>query len=387
MRVCVVAEYYPRPDDPVLGVWAHRQALAARAAGADVRVLALERPLPPLSTLAAAGRGRPGALARTLRADLTRPRTATLDGIEVHHVRFLSPPRPTSYATWHRYARRPLRRALERLDREWGIDVVHAHYALPAGAAVAGYPRPLVVSVHGGDLLGPLLQAPATRALVGRTLRQADRVLCNSAGILRLASLLAERRDHLRVVHLGADPVDNPPARHSQPTIATLAHVVPRKRHVDVLDALARLPDVRWVVIGDGPALPDLRERARPLGERVSFTGALAPRDALRALARAHVMAMPSVDEAFGVAYVEALANGVPAVGCRGEPGPEEIAAAGDGILLVPPRDATALAAAIERALGALPELSARARETARRHFSWEACGEATIATYRELSA
>jgi len=46
MRVCVVAEYYPRRRDPVLGVWAHRQALAARDAGAEVRVLALERPLP-----------------------------------------------------------------------------------------------------------------------------------------------------------------------------------------------------------------------------------------------------------------------------------------------------------------------------------------------------
>ena len=47
MRVTVVAEYYPRPDDPVLGVWAHRQALAARDAGADVRVLVLDRPMPP----------------------------------------------------------------------------------------------------------------------------------------------------------------------------------------------------------------------------------------------------------------------------------------------------------------------------------------------------
>ena len=48
---------------------------------------------------------------------------------------------------------------------------------------------------------------------------------------------------------------------------------------------------------------------------------------------------MPSTEEAFGVAYVEAMAGGVPAIGCRGEPGPEEIAAAGDGLVLVPPGD------------------------------------------------
>ena len=44
---------------------------------------------------------------------------------------------------------------------------------------------------------------------------------------------------------------------------------------------------------------------------------------------------MPSIEEAFGVAYIEAMAAGIPAVGCAGEPGPEEIAAAGGGIELV----------------------------------------------------
>ena len=37
MKVAVVAEFYPRANDPVLGIWAHEQARAARAAGADVR--------------------------------------------------------------------------------------------------------------------------------------------------------------------------------------------------------------------------------------------------------------------------------------------------------------------------------------------------------------
>ena len=53
MRVAVVAEYYPRAADPVLGVWAHRQALAARDAGADVRVLVLHRPVPSKAALRA----------------------------------------------------------------------------------------------------------------------------------------------------------------------------------------------------------------------------------------------------------------------------------------------------------------------------------------------
>ena len=53
MRVAIVAEWYPSPADPVHGIWAHRQAVAARDAGADVRVLAMRRPVPPLAALRA----------------------------------------------------------------------------------------------------------------------------------------------------------------------------------------------------------------------------------------------------------------------------------------------------------------------------------------------
>ena len=53
MRVVVVAEYYPRATDPALGVWAHRQALAARDAGAEVEVLVLHRPVPSKAALRA----------------------------------------------------------------------------------------------------------------------------------------------------------------------------------------------------------------------------------------------------------------------------------------------------------------------------------------------
>ena len=68
---------------------------------------------------------------------------------------------------------------------------------------------------------------------------------------------------------------------------------------------------------------------------------------------------MPSTEEAFGVAYIEAMAGGVPAIGCRGEPGPEEIAAAGDGFLLVPPGD-------IERLTQRIDELLVRPAPAAR---------------------
>ena len=160
---------------------------------------------------------------------------------------------------------------------------------------------------------------------------------------------------------------------------------------MEVVEALALLPpEVRWVVVGDGPERPFLIERAAKLGvaDRIEWKGQLPPDDALRELSRCHVMAMPSEDEAFGVAYAEALACGVPAIGCEGEGGPEEIAALGEGMILVPPREPAALAQAVRDLLAdetGRRRLGEAARRTAAEHLSWEACGRDTVAAYEDV--
>jgi glycosyltransferase involved in cell wall biosynthesis len=222
-------------------------------------------------------------------------------------------------------------------------------------------------------------------------LARSSAVLCNSFATLTRCAELTGTSGRMRVVHLGADPPLPPPPRRGTPTLVTLGHLVPRKRHADVLRTLRllgpRFPQLRWLVIGDGPERPGLQRLAAELEveERVEWAGQLPPREALEALAGGHVMVLPSVDEAFGVAYVEALACGLPAVGCRGEGGPEEIAALGGGMVLVPPADVEALAGAVGEIVGspsALRALSDAARRTAREHFTWEACGRATLAAY-----
>ncbi len=113
----------------------------------------------------------------------------------------------------------------------------------------------------------------------------------------------------------------------------------------------------------------------------------MAPAAARASAQEAAVFVLPSIDEAFGVAYVEAMAGAVPAIGCRGEAGPEEIAAAGGGMRLVAPADPRALAAEL-RALLEDPQgraaLGAQARATVAASFTWPGCGEATVAAYEE---
>jgi glycosyltransferase involved in cell wall biosynthesis len=361
--------------------------VAARDAGADVRVLVLERPVPPAASLR-----RPWKLPGTLAGIARQPKRDDLDDIQIRYVRFVAGDRGKNYATWHERAAEPLSEALAELHAEWPFDLVHAHYALPAGGAASPFVRdrnlPLVVSVHGGDVLGPLLQAPEARAVVAEVLTSASEVICNSRATLERVADITLDEERLRVVYLGASAPDDPLPKRESPTVSTLAHVIPRKRHADVLEAVQATDDVEWLVIGDGPELPTLRRAAAELGlqERIEFAGQLGPAAALRELATSHVMAMPSEDEAFGVAYVEALACGVPAIGLETEGGPAEIAALGGGMLLVPPRDPAALADAIRTAI-ADPDLPAQARRTAAEHFSWQRCGRDTVAAYRDALA
>lgn len=388
MKVAIVAEYYPRAGDPVLGIWAHRQAVAARDLGADVRVLVLHRPLPPLAAVRLL---EIGELARAVR----QPSRAVLDGIDVRYVRYASPPRPWSYGSWGLWSAPSLAIALRRLRREFAFELVHAHYAVPAGDAVRRVaPRiPLVVSVHGADVYATGDRAVGARA-IRATLAHARLVLANSAGTARRCTDRGARAT--RVVHLGAElpPAGSPsPPAPGRPTLVTVGHLVARKRHADVIAALARLgtehPDLRYVVVGDGPERERLRALAGSLGvaDRVELRGQLPPEQAAACGREATLFVLPSVDEAFGVAYVEAMAGGVPAIGCRGEDGPEEIAATGGGMVLVPPGDVDVLAAQVDALLNDPNRRAALGREavaTVRRAFTWERCGAETMVAYRD---
>jgi glycosyltransferase involved in cell wall biosynthesis len=390
MKVAIVAEFYPRAADPVLGLWAHRQAIAARDAGADVRVLVLHRPLPSLAQARSGARHAAQALAGAL----AQPLHATRDGIEITYVPFLAPPRPASYGSWGRWAAPPLAVALRALRRRFRYDLVHAHNAVPAGEAVrrAGLATPFAVSVHGGDVFHTAPGSPAGAEAVRAALGRARLTIANSAGIEQRCRVLGARET--RVVRLGTDLPPRRAEPYPRPTVVTTGHLIARKRHADVLRAVALLadrhPDLRYLVIGDGPERERLQALAAELGiaDRLELAGQLPGDEALRRTRRASLFAMPSTDEAFGVAYVEAMAGWLPAIAAQGEPGPHEILAQGGGLTLVAPGDPAALAAAIDALLGdpcRLERDGEQARATVERAFSWTACGAATIAAYETV--
>ena len=394
MRVAVVAEYYPRLRDPAWGIWAHRQAMAVREHGAEVRVTVMDRPLPSRADVSALP--NPGPLAHWARRFVDPEGQTVMDGIPIRYVRFFAPPRPLSYATWGWWGARAVRRAL---DHNWRPDLVHAHYAVPAGDAALrwigrGNDVPLVVSVHGGDLSYTAARSERGRETVTRVLRAADAVIANSEVTRRGIEELTGPLPTLEVIHPGADVPDAIAERAPVPTLVTVAHLEAHKNQAAVIRALAALkgrhPDLRYELIGKGPDQDSLADLATRLGvaDRVEFLGSMTHPAALEQMGRGHVHVMPSVHDAFGVAHVEAMAAGLPAIGGAGT-GAEDIAAAGEGMLLVPAGDDAALAREIDRLVSDMAgrdRLGAAARRTVIAHFTWERNGERTAAVYRKVA-
>ena len=300
MRVAVVAEWYPSPADPVLGVWAHRQAVAARDAGAEVRVLALRRPVPPLATLRALPDLGPlrrwaGGVRSTLRPfELGGRWRSRRSRSSARHGRARTGPGGTG-------PRPPWAAALDRLRSRWDFDLVHAHSVVPPGYAALrgrGARPPLVVSTHGPDVIHVAEASGVARRASQAALRGAALVMANSRWAERRCEEIAGGPLPSAVVHLGTDLPPNEAQRHERPTIVTVAHLVARKRHAVVLHALAALRDgleLDYVVIGDGPGRQPLERLARELGlaERVRFLGQLEHERALAEARRCHVFVCP----------------------------------------------------------------------------------------------
>lgn len=112
--------------------------------------------------------------------------------------------------------------------------------------------------------------------------------------------------------------------------------------------ALAGLLDLDWSleVIGDGPARDEVHAALAPLGDRVAYAGALPEPQIAARLAAADLFAWPAINEAFGMALLEAQASGLPVIaGATGGVG--DIVDNGITGLLTPPGDDVAFATAL----------------------------------------
>jgi len=240
-----------------------------------------------------------------------------------------------------------------------------------------------------------------TRWLYGHLLQRVAAISPAVARRLRDAGVASER---IRVIWSAVDPAALAPSAPraavraklggapEMPCLLVAANLVHRKG-VDVLltAAAALAPRARYAlwIAGDGPERGALEAAAARLGigERVRFLGQRG--DVPDLLEACDVCVLPSRREGLGVAALEAMARGRPVV-ASAVGGLAEIVVAEETGLLVPPGDAAALAAALERLIGdrALAlRLGAAGAKRVAEHFVADAMVSAYEQLYREILA
>jgi glycosyltransferase involved in cell wall biosynthesis len=309
VRILLVSQMYPGPDDPDLGVFVQQLEQELRRRGNELELAVLDR--------RGGGKRRYAELARKALAAARRFRP----------------------------------------------DVVYAHFLVPTGLVGAlGSRAPLVVTAHGRDVRN-IGSFPGIRAATRLVARRADAVIAVSDYLRReLEAKVPEARGKVEVVDCGVNlelfTVEPPPEGPTR--YLCVGSLTERKNVVRLADAFARLGEGALTFVGDGPLRPALEGRAG-----VTVAGRVPHGEIPALLAASHVLCQPSLIEPFGLALLEAMAAGRSVVATR-IGGPPEFVRPEAGVL-VDPTDVDDLARGLAAA-AALPRPNQAARAAAEAH-------------------
>jgi len=276
--------------------------------------------------------------------------------------------------------------------RQQDLEILHAHYAIPFGAAallakqiVSERPLKVVMTLHGTDIT--LVGNNASfKPVTKMTIDEADAVTVVSQFLRDETYRQFGVQRTLRVIYNFIDPErhESQPCAciptclsKSEKTLMHISNFRPVKRIRDVVSVFARVAeeiDARLILIGDGPEIPIARELAEDLDvlDRVTFVGVVDQVAPL--LNEADLFLLPSSTESFGLVALEAMASGVPVIASNIGGIPEVVE---DGVsgFLAPVGDVDRMA---EHALRLLRDEELRCRigvaaqERARTAFNYE---------------
>ena len=307
-------------------------------------------------------------------------------------------------------------RTLRRSFRALRPDIIHLQYLEPgllaALAAFLSDSRVMLLSIH-----HPFSGKPARHRWFFRfAAALSDQVIANSLAtesswfgssqLFDSNARMAERKHwtiyncvdyhHVREIVASSNPnsVSEQPDLSGRYVLVVLGRLSPEKGHAVLINALAivksRIPNVLLLVVGSGPIEHILRVQATNLGleGNIRWCGTVSHDGAIRQLASAQCVVVPSLLEGFGLAAAEAMAAGTLVI-ASSVGGLPEVLDNGTAGILVEPGSAPALAEAILSSPND-PAKRQQMKETAllrvQRMFSPESYGSRMEAFYRKIS-
>ena len=395
MKVLVLSHMYPSKFNEMNGIFVHEQVKALTAKGVEVQVISpvLWAPFPI------------NYLSPKWKNYSKIPKKTIYEGINIWHPRYLAFPRSWFFASSGQRMYLGIKDLVAKIYQEFQFDLIHAHVALPDGFAAIRVSeicnRPFIVTVHGQDLQITLYRGKGCKKALYKVFKKARRVITVSNKLKKIAQNNIGFDEKIIVIGNGVSLNNQIKDKNriktksylNQKTILSASNLITLKGIDLNLKAFALLinkySDLKYQIIGDGPEKNRLRKLAADLGinNRVEFLGRLAHKEVLKYMAKADIFSLPSWNEGFGVVYIEAMVQGKPVMGCKGE-GIEDFVEHGKTGMLVEPKDVDSLVQTIDYLLSNPDEARAmgeRARKLVLENYTWGKNAEKTIEVYKEV--
>ena len=319
----------------------------------------------------------------------------TEDGVEVFCCRFLS---ISKYGEKGFNADSSVYAVNKKLNHIFGDflpDIIHVHYLSLRAISLGRFLKekfgcPLVATTHGSDTFIPF--NTGNRTLLKQCVNQVDHLVC-------VSSLLRQRLENCGVsapmsVILNGFHIKNavPSPNKSPLSLVQAGYLVARKKADDTICAFAvlhkRHPEATLDIIGSGSELARFQSLCEKLSvaEAVRFHGFLPNEETLSQMAKAHFFVMPSINEGFGIVYLEAMASGCITIGTEGE-GIADLIVSGKNGFLVPPDDPDAIVRTVEWCLDHPKDADKIANQGRKDAMSlaWEKNANEYIKLFKEL--
>ena len=273
---------------------------------------------------------------------------------------------------------------------------IDAHYFYPDGVAVAAVAwlcsKPFVITARGTDInLIPQLRLP--RKMILWAARRAARSVTVCEALKTEMEAIGADASKIDVRRNGVDlelfrPLNRDDSRRelgvSGTTLLSVGHLIERKGHHLVIDAMTELPESTLLIAGDGEWEGRLREQVRALGleHRVHFLGALTQPQLVTAYNAADIMVLASSREGWANVLLESMACGTPVVATNIWGTPEVVCEAAAG-RLVPNRSGQAIAREVTALLQNPPDRCAT-RQYAEQ-YSWDSTTQGLVNMFQSL--
>jgi glycosyltransferase involved in cell wall biosynthesis len=290
-----------------------------------------------------------------------------------------------------------VKRLLTEIVRNgYDFDLIDAHYFYPDGVAatVLGkyFDKPVVITARGTDInLIPKYYLP--RKTIQWAARRASSIITVCKALKDTLIDMHVPEGKITVLRNGVDlhlfhPLERETERSrlglTTTTLLSVGNLIKRKGNDIVIKALANLPEVELLIVGEGKEKKALKSLAHSMGvaDRVRFLGAIRQEELKQYYSAADALILASSREGWANVLLEAMACGTPVIATKVWGTPEVVKSPDAGILMEE-RTPDALVKAFHKLFSNYPQREATRRYAER--FSWDDTTRAQILIYESI--